>query len=380
MCGCAMGAGGGGSALILKERKMEETALVEIAKLDVAKLFTEDGMMDILEKIQARAKELEPDLETDSGRKEIASMAYKVARSKTLIDDLGKDTQAEWKKKVDGINSRRKQARDFLDELKTEVRQPLTDWEAEEEKIKAEKVAAEIKRVEDIRAKIAAIREKGEAHFLFGKTSCELTEIVTGMYEAGYNPVDFEGFEDQIKSTFETTITAINAAIVNRKVFEAEEEARKAEADRLEKVRKEQEAEAARLKNIADIQAAAQKAIDDEKAKIEAEKKAEQERKDREEFERKAKENAHIQAEKDAKEKAEREAKAKADKEAAEVAEKARIEKLRPDKEKLIDFAEQLTDFAAWEFDSLAAQVISDNAVNKIKIIGHNVMKDAEEL
>jgi len=135
---------------------------------------------------------------------------------------------------------------------------------------------------------------------------------------------------------------AEDAYLAEQKRLADEAAARKAENERLEKVRKEQEAEAAKL-------AEAQRKIDEANAKLEAdkkaladEKKAEQERKDRETFEAQAKENARIQAEKDAKGKAEREVREAKERVEQEAAEKARAEALRPDKEKLLAWASDL--------------------------------------
>ena len=329
---------------------MEETALIEVEKLDVAKLFTEDGMAEVLNKIKARAKEATPDLVvTAQGRDEIKSMAYKVARSKTLIDDLGKETQSEWKKKVDGINARRKQARDFLDDLKTEVRKPLTDWEAEEEKRRQEKIAAEEKRVADIRDRINSI--KFTATLSPGTSAGEIQSRLQDLLKIEITDEVFQEFAGEAQAVLTESVHKVADALDKAIKWEEEQAAAKAEAERLKKVQKEQEAEAARLQAIADEQVAKQKAIDDEKAQIEADKKAE------------------------------REAREKKAGEEAEEAEKARQEALKPDREKLIDFAKHLIDFH-WGggIESTDAMVIRDNAINKIRLIGHNVRKDAEEM
>ncbi|STR94742.1 Uncharacterised protein [Hafnia alvei] len=79
-----------------------------------------------------------PDLSTKKGRDAIASMAHKVARSKTYIDNAGKDLVAELKALPKQIDESRRLVRERLDALKDEVRRPLTEWEAEQERIKAE--------------------------------------------------------------------------------------------------------------------------------------------------------------------------------------------------------------------------------------------------
>ena len=65
-------------------------------------------------------------------------MAHKVARSKTYIDNAGKDLVAELKALPKQIDESRRVVRERLDALKDEVRRPLTEWEAEQERIKAE--------------------------------------------------------------------------------------------------------------------------------------------------------------------------------------------------------------------------------------------------
>lgn len=65
-------------------------------------------------------------------------MAHKVARSKTYIDNAGKAPVAELKALPKQIDESRRVVRERLDALKDEVRRPLTEWEAEQERIKAE--------------------------------------------------------------------------------------------------------------------------------------------------------------------------------------------------------------------------------------------------
>jgi flagellar motility protein MotE (MotC chaperone) len=75
-------------------------------------------------------------------------MAHKVARSKTYIDNAGKDLVAELKALPKQIDESRRVVRERLDALKDEVRRPLTEWEAEQERIAAEKPEEERLRAE----------------------------------------------------------------------------------------------------------------------------------------------------------------------------------------------------------------------------------------
>lgn len=112
---------------------MTETALIAIEKLDPIKVFTDKKSLDeILAELKRRALDFEADVSTKKGRDAIASQAYKVARSKTVMDNLGKELVADWKKKAGLVDGSRKYVRDFCDDLKDTVRKELTEWEAEE--------------------------------------------------------------------------------------------------------------------------------------------------------------------------------------------------------------------------------------------------------
>lgn len=113
--------------------------LVVIEKKNAMAVFTNNDQLDpLIEAIEKEARSLVPDVTTKKGRDAIASMAHKVARSKTYIDNAGKDLVAELKALPKQIDESRRIVRERLDALKDEVRRPLTEWEAEQERIKAE--------------------------------------------------------------------------------------------------------------------------------------------------------------------------------------------------------------------------------------------------
>ncbi|HHB6985167.1 hypothetical protein ACNPCX_05280 [Klebsiella pneumoniae] len=113
--------------------------LVVIEKKNAMAVFTNNDQLDpLIEAIEKEARSLVPDVTTKKGRDAIASMAHKVARSKTYIDNAGKDLVAELKALPKQIDESRRVVRERLDALKDEVRRPLTEWEAEQERIKDE--------------------------------------------------------------------------------------------------------------------------------------------------------------------------------------------------------------------------------------------------
>lgn len=137
---------------------MNNLAVIEIPEEETLSVFTADkGLDPYLEQIKEETESLVPDLSSKKGRDAIASMAYKVSRAKTALDNIGKDLVAELKKQPALVDASRKQAREYLDDLRDSVRQPLTDWEAEQERIKAEEAAKA--EAEKLRAQIESEHE-----------------------------------------------------------------------------------------------------------------------------------------------------------------------------------------------------------------------------
>ncbi|WP_272688519.1 MULTISPECIES: cell envelope biogenesis protein TolA [Providencia] len=114
--------------------------LVVIEKSTALEVFkSSDSVEDIIRKVEQEVNSFIPDVSTAKGRKQIASLAYKVAQSKTYLDGLGKDLVAELKEIPKLIDANRRTVRERFDTLRDKVRQPLTEWEAEQERIEAEK-------------------------------------------------------------------------------------------------------------------------------------------------------------------------------------------------------------------------------------------------
>lgn len=111
--------------------------LVVIEQATALDLFTApEKVNQMLEHIKSLAeeerKELDSDFSVAKNRKAFASLAYKVAQTKTAIDKVGKlvvDDLKELPKKVDAA---RKLFRDELDTLSDDIRNPLTEYELEE--------------------------------------------------------------------------------------------------------------------------------------------------------------------------------------------------------------------------------------------------------
>lgn len=92
-----------------------------------------NGLDPYLDQIRAEIDAFVPDVSTRKGREAIASIAHRVARSKTALDNVGKELVAELKEIPKKIDAERKRVRDTLDAWKDEVRKPLDDWQAAED-------------------------------------------------------------------------------------------------------------------------------------------------------------------------------------------------------------------------------------------------------
>jgi len=107
--------------------------LINLEEINPAVLFQSDNeVSEVIENLQKSARSIVCTVETAKGRKETASLAAKVAKSKTYLDSLGKELVSGIKQQAKEIDGRRKIIRDTLDDLKEEVRAPLTAYETKQ--------------------------------------------------------------------------------------------------------------------------------------------------------------------------------------------------------------------------------------------------------
>lgn len=95
-------------------------------------IFTKEKAAEIVAHIRREVLAIDRDVSTKKGREAVASMAAKIARSKTAADNFGKELKAEYKAKVDAIDGIRRVFWDGLEALQKEFRQPLTEFEEAE--------------------------------------------------------------------------------------------------------------------------------------------------------------------------------------------------------------------------------------------------------
>lgn len=109
---------------------MQELMLIPEEKTQLLQLFVEaKDLTSELDKIREKAKDLPLDMSVRKNREEVASFAYKIARSKTAVDKAGAALSAEYKEIPKKIDANRRVYKDAFESLQAEVRQPLTEWE-----------------------------------------------------------------------------------------------------------------------------------------------------------------------------------------------------------------------------------------------------------
>lgn len=114
-----------------------DLTVIEIKPEQAPVLYVTGGLDAYLEQIRQAVNEV-PDLSTKKGRDRVASLAAQVSRSKTAIEKPGREYLKRLKEAVRPAEAEIKRFVDACDELRDATRRPLTEWEAEQERIKAE--------------------------------------------------------------------------------------------------------------------------------------------------------------------------------------------------------------------------------------------------
>lgn len=205
------------------------------------------------------------DATTESGRVTLKSVAYKVARSKTLVDELLNGHKEEAQRIVKEVNAARKTIKDGLEELQEELKAPVTAWENAE--------ADRIKRHEDALTALDALVQ------FDGIPSAAVLGARLSQFKAR-QPRDWEEYYERAAELIAHVEKHLTEGYDRQQRYETEQ-AELAEL-RADKLRREQEAaaEKARIEQEAADRAAAEKRKADlaeaaRLAKIEAEQEAE---------------------------------------------------------------------------------------------------------
>lgn len=333
-------------------------------------------------------------IDDKKGAKAVHEALMDVKGRRVAVQKIGKELRADAIKYQNAVIAEEKRIiallepiEDHLTEEEEAVKNEIARIKAEEEAKASAKIQARIDCICDIGAQF-----NGKAYISHGV-------IIPDIVVRTANDEQFADFIAQIRE----------AKSIEEERIKAEEEARKAEEERLrkiaeeqERIRAEQEAAAAKLREeqerIKREQEEAarkireeQEAIEKEKARIAKEeadrqtaieleaKRKEEERVRQEEIE-KARKEAEERAVIEAKEKAEREAVEKAEADLKAKIEAERQEALKPDKEKLLSFADTIETLVVPEMKDPKAQAIIDKATSSLCKVADAIRKELRTL
>ncbi|MGP2517145.1 hypothetical protein [Yersinia sp. 2545 StPb PI] len=136
----------------------ENTGLVviDIKPESYPTLYVTNGLDKYLNQIRQAVNEV-PDVSTAKGRARIASLAASASRSKTAIEKPGREYLRHLKEQPKIIEAELRRFVIECDEIRDETRRPLTEWEAEQDRLKQEAEAK--KKAEQLAAEIEVAHE-----------------------------------------------------------------------------------------------------------------------------------------------------------------------------------------------------------------------------
>lgn len=221
-----------------------------------AETFTNEQEFEkLFAKVKDEVARHKPDVSTKAGRDAIASLAYKVARTKTTLIAQGKKLTEGWREQTKKVNAACNAIEERLDALKDDVRYPLTRWET-----------AEQARVDDLKARLQQLIDMAKVGF--GHPSAYLRDLLDQAENTPMGQNAWQEFAPQAGVAQQDAIDTLTRLI-------AEADKREREAAELEQLRAEKaerdRQEAERL--------AAEQAKRDEEERAERERQAEEQRK-----------------------------------------------------------------------------------------------------
>ncbi|OJB80684.1 hypothetical protein A9Q61_12715 [Yersinia ruckeri] len=286
----------------------ENTGLVviDIKPESYPTLYVTNGLDKYLDQIRQAVNEV-PDVSTAKGRARIASLAAGASRSKTAIEKPGREYLRHLKEQPKIIEAELRRFVIECDEIRDETRRPLTEWEAEQDRLKQEAEAK--KKAEQLAAEIEVAHEMALLmNDAFDRDAKEKAEEVERLRKAHEEFIAQQAVEKAKRETEEKAKRDIEAAeqrerdaklAQERAEQTAKDAAAKAERDAKELAeraeREKQEAtELAERNRIA----AEQKAEREKQEAIAAEKLKAQQEAERVQREAKQKEDARLAEEK----------------------------------------------------------------------------------
>ncbi len=249
---------------LVEESSTEVVPLRRLKNSSVMEIYLKDkGLKPFLEGITNHAEVLIKTIENDKdekvwdtaeGRKALTKISYRVTRTKTYLDKLGKDLTETWRKNKKLVDNNRGMAKDHLDALAYRIKAPIRKFEeAEQERLS---------RLQKL------IRDE---IFIYDKTETLTSQQLNNNIE---KLTKYEITEERFSDFYETTLEKKRALLTKLKVQLTISEQKEKEAAEFklkkEELFKEQEKLRLDKENLLKIQKIADEA--DAKIKIEKEK------------------------------------------------------------------------------------------------------------
>ena len=237
-----------------------------------------NGLDPYLKHIRDQIDTFVPDVKTAKGRKAIGSIAYSIARSKSALDDLGKELVSEMKEIPKKIDAERKRMRDTLTAWQEEVRRPLTEWEE-----------ADKARIQGHEMRLLGLR--AEASDLGSLSSEELAASIARVEAVALGDI-WEEFDAEAGQVKDQVLAALREALTARHKYDAEQ----AELARLRREAEDRaEQDRIRLAQEAAVEAERQRVAQEQQASREAAARREQELLDQAAAQEREAENQRLQ-------------------------------------------------------------------------------------
>jgi len=258
--------------------EVTDLTVLEIKPEQAPALYVANGLDSYLEVIREMAKEV-PDVTTKKGRDRIGSLARMVGSSKKAIENPGRAYLKKLKEAVKPAEAELKRFVDECDDISKGILKPRAEWEAEQERIAAEKAAEEERlRVEaEQKAALEALKKEIEVKH-------EMALLLNEKFDRDLAEAKAEAERQRISHEEELKRQAAEQARLDAKAAaeaaerqrietqqkaerEAKEAAERAERDRVEA---QQRAEREKQEAIAETQRKAQQEADRIKREAEA--------------------------------------------------------------------------------------------------------------
>lgn len=251
-----------------------DIAVLEIKPEQAPALYVPNGLDSYLDQIRQQVNEV-PDLTTAKGRARVASLAALVSRSKTAVEKPGRDYLRHLKEAIKPAEAELRRWVAECDALRDETRRPLTEWEAEQERIKAEEqmIAWHAEALEMNEARDKALAERIESDH-------EIALLLNDKFDRDAAAAKEEAERQRVAQEEELKRQAAEQARIEAEAVaqrERDEAARREAALKAQAEQAERDRVAAQQKAERDAKEAAEQA---ERQRIMAEQRAEQEKRE----------------------------------------------------------------------------------------------------